>query len=187
MKYPTTIEKASDYLWKYTDDTGRIDTMAGRMLSLVERYGAIDEYGRENTTILIDEGFAFSAASVLHPPQPARPVTEDDLRAYISAVPVPDVIIFTRASPACCVTRIRERSSGPPPSWDPLDPSDYLELATEAEAVAETIAELFEAEGSRVVEVRTEDQSVGQSVSVVERALTESFRGAGIVRPSSSI
>lgn len=179
LKYPDMLRLTAQYTRKYTDDSDRIDYVTGSTLDLVEKFGAVDEYSEllwngsrdDGPTLLVDEGFAFAPASVLHSPQNPRQFAKEDLRAYVSTLPVPDVIVFARARPETCKRRILRRKSGPPASWERLDPGSYLDFAAEAEMVAETIVEVFESEGARVVEVTTEGQPVGRSVSEVERAL----------------
>lgn len=173
MKYPDSLSKAGRYARKYTDDEDRVDYVAKKVLSLVEQYGTIDEYSEGKGTVVIDEGFSFSAASVLHPPQHTRRVGEEDLRDYISTLPVPDAIILVKVSPRVCLERIHQRDSGPPASWERLNRESQFELATEATRVAESIAETFESRGSRILEVETADTPVESAVSTVEHALAD--------------
>ena len=188
LKYPDMLPLTARYVRKYTNDTGRIDYVTGSTLDLVEKFGAVDEYSglvrdavsttgtaspADGPTLLIDEGFAFAAAAVLHPPQNSRPLLPEDLREYAAAVPVPDVIVFVRASPEVCTTRMCQRKSGVPASWEHLDSGSYVDFAAEAAVVAESIAEAFESRGARILEVKTDDQPVGRSVSELERALPD--------------
>lgn len=196
LQYPEMLPATARYARTYTTDTERIEYVSGAVLDLVEKYGAVDEHasllsnessagpldsltGEEKVpadepVLLVDEGFAFAVAAVLHPPQKDRLFTPEDLRDYVSTLPIPDVIVFVRASPAVCVARMQERASGVPASWERLDADSYVDHATEAVTVAETIAEAFESRGTRIVEVNTDDQSVDRSVSEVERKLSVS-------------
>lgn len=171
VKYPGSIPLIGRNIRKYTDDPWRTDYVSGKILDLVEKFGTIDEHATDERTLLVDEGFAFAAASILHPPQRSQSFSDDDLQEYAATVPVPDVIVYVRASPETCVRRIRERESGFPPSLERLDGGPHLELLEEADAVAETITGAFEARGSRIVKVETDGQRVEESVAEVERAL----------------
>lgn len=177
MKYPGSIRRTGRYIRKYTDDPWRTDYVTGKVLDLVEKYGTIDEHCTDERTLLVDEGFSFAAASILHPPQNSRSFSEDDLREYASAVPVPDVIVNVRASPETCVRRIRQRENGLPPSLERLDSGPYFELLEEAGGVVESITGAFESRGSRIVEVDTDGRSIGESVADVERVLGEVTSG----------
>lgn len=173
IKYPEMLRKTSRYVRKYTDDRERIDYVSGKILDLVEQFGIVDEHATGDGTVLVDEGFAFAAASIHHPPQSSRSFSEEDLRDYVSTLPVPDVVVFTRASPAVCEERIHRRDGGAPPSFERLEDDSYLDILTEADRVAEAVAEAIGSRGSRIVEVDTEDRSVRGSVVEVERALSE--------------
>lgn len=190
LTYPEMLSQTAHYTREYTDDPSRIEYVSGSTLDLVEQFGAVEEHsgllwddsaGRDSTAppsdgpvLLVDEGFAFTAASVVHPPQHSRQFAPEDLRDYISTLPVPDAIVFVRASPDVCVSRMRKRQSGVPASWEHLDVDSLVDFAAEAETVAETIAEAFAARGTRIVEVETDNRPVERSVADVRRELAGS-------------
>lgn len=172
MKYPGMIPKTAEYVRKYTDDPWRTNYISGKILDLIETFGTIDEHATDDVTLLVDEGFSFAAASILHPPQNSRSFSVDDLREYASTVPLPDAVVFVRASPETCISRIRQRESGFPPSLVRVDSESRLPLLEEAVTVAEAITDVFERRGSRIVEIETEGKQIAQSAAEVERDLS---------------
>lgn len=172
ITYPEMLKETSRHLRNATDDSERIHFVTGKVLDLVEMFGIVEEHATGGETVLIDEGFAFAAASIHHPPQVGRSFSESALRDYVSTLPVPDVVVFVRASPAVCEQRIHRRDDGAPPSFERLEVDSYLEILEEADRVSEAIAAAIESRGARIVEVNTEDRSVQESVVEVERALS---------------
>lgn len=172
LKYPQLLFKTAKYIDKYTDDDERLEYISTATMDLIEKFGMIDEHCQGSPTLLIDEGFAAKTGSILHPPQHSQPFSHDDLRDYISVVPLPDVIVFVRASPETCVRRLEARESGPPHSWNSLDPDSYVEFASDAQATAEYIVRTFESLGTEIIEVDTDGRSVDQSTVDAEQLLS---------------
>ena len=173
MNHPTMLETAGLSLHEYTHDPTRRDNVSRRLLTLIERFGIISEYGTYDDTLLLDEGFAFSAGSVMHPPTSHGFPREDDLDEYLSVIPVPEVIIHLRISPETCITRINARKKGPPNSWEELNRAERKQQAIDAARVSDIIAEKLVDRGTTVIDLETENTSIGKTVRLAETKLLE--------------
>ncbi len=169
LKYPEMLPKTAKYIHRYTDDESRIDSISSSILDLVETYGIIDSNSTDSANLLIDEGFASTPGSVLFPPQHCRQYTSEDIEDYVNSQPVPDGIVFVRASPETYEERIRARKTGAPSSWDCLEMDSYTRFASESDSVAKTVADQFESRGAEILELDTEELSVEESATAVEQ------------------
>lgn len=173
MNHPNMFETAGRFLREYSDDPNRRDNVSRRLLTMIEQFGVISEYGTFDNTLLLDEGFAFSAASVLHPPASQGLPADADIKDYLDHIPVPDALIHLRISPEMCIHRINTRPKGPPISWASLNQAERKRQAEDATHVADRIAVNMAERGTTVIELNTEDTSIGSTVRLAETRLLE--------------
>ncbi len=171
LKHPHVFATVGPQIKRYSNDDDRVDFVARKMLSLMERFATIDAHLSREATVLIDEGFAVCAGSVLHPPCSEKPVSQADLTEYISSVPTPDIVVFTRATPETCLGRCRARDGGVPRSWESLPDRSQLSHAERAAKMARAVADAYAAAGTVVIEVDTEELEVAEATEEAARAL----------------
>jgi len=111
--YPRSAHNVTNYLRKYTENEERISKVLNMFILHAERYMCIENYIEEDF-ILIPGGFVHLATSIFVPPNPKKDFFKKDIQEYIEDIPIPEKIVYLRADPKTCVSRMKNRSEGYP-------------------------------------------------------------------------
>lgn len=154
--HPGVHETMERMLYEYTTASSRKQWMKKSYGLAEAQYQAAREHLRPDESILFDEGFVHYASSLFCPPEPKRPLSEDDVRTYLDAVPLPDSCIFTRSPIEVCKRRMDAREKGRPGQYAHLSDDEFDRYLERAERCRRLLKSTLEDSSADVVEFDTD-------------------------------
>lgn len=157
-EYPDFLDKVDKFLQAYTSDEERIDNIFSWIKYSLEKYIVISEYmGERRKHVVIDEELVHRSVSIFVPPNPKKNISEEDVREYAMMIPVPDHLIYLKASPETCISRMKNRKEGFPGKYRNLGEDEIENRIKEQMDCFEIVTETLASRGSEVVEMDGEE------------------------------
>lgn len=126
--------------------------MFGYLLREFAGFHLFAAHRREREILVWDEGFCHRALSLWG--RWPGPALEDEIAAYVAAIPRPARVFHVGADPQCCIERMRVR--GFSPFVEHPDPAEILRKMERLQAVAELTSAALARRGVPVIRIPNE-------------------------------
>jgi len=151
-RYPHSAENVTNYLMKYTENEERISKVLNMFILHVERYMCIENHLKEKL-ILVPGGFVHLVTSIFAPPNPKEELLEKDVQKYIENIPIPEKIIYLKADPDTCVSRMKNRGEGFPYTFKGLGEKEMKENIRSSIDCLDVAVQSLDLRDEQVIEV----------------------------------
>ncbi len=151
-RYPYSTQNVTNNLMKYTEDEQRISKVLNIFILQVERSMCIENYLKKKL-ILIPGGFVHLSTSIFAPPDPKKDLLKKDVQKYIENIPTPEKIVYLKADPKTCVSRMKDRSGGYPYTFKNLGEKDMKENIRRSIDCLDVAVQSLDLRDEQVIEV----------------------------------
>jgi len=151
-KYPRSVENVTNHLMEYTKNEERISKVLNMFILHVERYICIENYFKK-ILILVPGGFVHLSTSIFAPPDPKKDLLKKDVQKYIENIPTPEKIVYLKADPKTCVSRMKDRSGGYPYTFKNLGEKDMKENIRRSIDCLDVAVQSLDLRDEQVIEV----------------------------------
>jgi|GEM_PF-4428922 len=154
-KYPDTLRYVISYLKSKTTKKDHEYILYSLVQKMV-RWELYNRYYKEEKHILVDQGFVDSI-HIFIPSPPKSNFIKNNIYEYIKIIPLPTQIIYLKAFPKTCISRMKNRKEGFPDLWKKLGKKQRMRRLQREINAYDVVAQKLDSKRTELIILNTEE------------------------------